>query len=171
MNYQELTWPSLPDHIETDLLEFCRSESIENSTNKLNYSSTGRGQLYLVFNAPDYLINWVKENVPVSLEDNVVKLQVWRNTDQVRRHIDLIRDFSYNYLLMDHPGITRWFDNEEVTDSVKYEHKKWYKHVGGTKYHDVIHVNNFRAAVTIFKEIKPRPGFSSSLWEHRPSNT
>lgn len=171
MNYQELTWPSLPEHIEAALLEFCRTEPIENITNKIKDLPPGMVQSYLLFDAPDYLIDWVKEHIPVSLEENIVKLQVWRDTDQVRRHIDRKREFSYNYLLLDHPGITRWFDNEEVIDSVRYEHKKWYKHIGGTKYHDVINVNNFRAAVTIFKEVEPRSDLPFSLWDYRRPGT
>lgn len=164
MNYEELNWPSLPDNIETLLLEFCRSEPAENATNL--YKDLPK-QAFFQFNAPDYLVEWVEKNIPIPIGDNVVKLQVWRDVDYVKRHIDRIRHFSYNYLLMEHQGITRWFEDEEIVDSVRYEYKKWYKHVGGEKYHDVIDVNKLRAAVTIFKEIEPRTDIPSSLWDDK----
>lgn len=153
MNYEELNWPSLPNDIEEKLLEFCQTVPDEDANNLIQ----GYKQQFLRYDAPDYLKKWVIENIQIDGE-YVVQLQIWRHCDIGKRHIDTRRDFSYNYLLMPHSGITRWFEDDgTLIESVQYEYKKWYKHIGGKKYHDVINVNNFRPAVTIFKMLPKDP--------------
>lgn len=151
MNYQELSWPALPDAIEAELLKFCIEVPDELSISAPPAKISSPLQ-FVQFDAPDYLKEWVKQNLNEINEEFVVQLQIWRNTDYGHRHIDKKREYSYNYLLMDHHGITRWFEDDgTLIESVKYKHKKWYKHIGSVKYHDVIGVNNFRPAVTIYK--------------------
>lgn len=150
MNYLELNWPALPNDIENKLLKFCQTIPDNEATNLIKNLPPGAIQEFFQFSPPEYLIDWIKENIQLD-GDYVVKLQVWRHSDYGRRHIDTRRNFSYNYLLMDHQGITRWFEEDgTLIESVRYEYKKWYKHIGGEKYHDVLHVNNFRPAITIY---------------------
>ncbi len=156
MNYQELSWPALPDEMEAELLKFCREVPDEMAANAPPSKISGPLQ-FAQFNAPDYLKEWVKQNLNDLDEEFVVQLQIWRNTDYGSRHIDMKREYSYNYLLMDHPGVTRWFEDDGTfIESVKYQHKKWYKHIGSVKYHDVIGVNNFRPAITIYKKTETK---------------
>jgi hypothetical protein len=151
MNYSELAWPVIPHDIEAELLKFCVECPEELSIQKKKFPKLENLEFFQ-FDAPEYLIKWIKENLIEINDEYTIQLQVWKNSDYGRRHIDMKRDYSYNYILMDHPGITRWFEDDGTfIEEVKYEHKKWYKHVGSEKYHDVINVNNFRPAVTIYK--------------------
>jgi hypothetical protein len=110
MNYEELNWPTLPEDIEARLLDFCQTEPDTNAVNFATMAVFGKVEFFQ-FAAPDYLVQWVRENITLD-NSHVVQLQVWKYTDQGKRHIDRKRDFSYNYLLMEHPGITRWFDDD-----------------------------------------------------------
>jgi hypothetical protein len=165
MNYQELNWACLPQNIEDKLLEYCRTTTdIPIDDNKLGIPYNKME--FVKYDGPDYLKEWVRENLPMIDETYSIQLQVFKNSDYGRRHKDIKRDFSYNYLLLDHPGITQWFnDKGELIDSVKYEYKKWYKHVG-VQYHEVLNVNYFRAAVTIFQEVDST-GKGSPFWPAR----
>ena len=154
MNYQELNSPNQPKDIEAKLLEFCQTVPDKDAANSEKNLPTGFLQEFFQFDSPEYLINWIKENLPLE-SGYVVQLQVWRHIDQAMRHKDVRRDFSFNYLLMDHSGITRWFEDDgSLIETVKYKSKKWYKHIGGEKYHDVIDVGNFRPAVTIYYPVE-----------------
>jgi hypothetical protein len=165
MNYLELSWPALPDYMETDLLKFCTEVPFEQSIQAVNPTAARQ---FTQYDAPNYLKEWVRQNIPEITEDYTIQLQIWRGTDYGQRHIDKKRYYSYNYLLMEHPGITRFFEDDGTfIESVHYEHKKWYKHIGSEKYHDVINVNNFRAAVTIYKikEYGPPESVRPVLWQ------
>ena len=151
MNYLELSWPALPDYMEADLLKFCMEVPFEQSIQAVNPTAARQ---FTQYDAPNYLKEWVKQNLKEIDDDYTVQLQTWQYSDYGVRHIDKRREYSYNYLLMKHPGITRWFENDGTfIESVNYQHKKWYKHIGSLKYHDVLHVNNFRPAVTIYKRV------------------
>ena len=158
MNYLELSWPSLPGVMEAELLKLCLldnedcSEIYKNS--KTLFQSDKEKRTFIQIDAPDYLKEWVKQNLKEINDEYTIQLQIWQHSDYGVRHIDKRREYSYNYLLMEHPGITRWFENDGTfIESVNYQHKKWYKHIGSLKYHDVLHVNNFRPAVTIYKRV------------------
>jgi len=155
MNYQELTWPALPEEMEAELLQFCMEVPDEMSVQAGIVRNSGPLK-FAQFDAPEYLKEWVRQSLNDVNDEFVVQLQIWRHSDYGRRHIDLKREYSYNYLLMEHQGLTRWFEDDGTfIESVHYQHRKWYKHIGSIKYHDVIGVNNFRPAVTIYKPKQP----------------
>ena len=163
MNYQELDWPALPEAMEAELLQFCMEVPDEMSIQSGIAKYPGPLQ-FAQFDAPDYLKEWVQQNLNDVNDEFVVQLQIWRNSDYGRRHIDMKREYSYNYLLMEHQGITRWFEDDGTfIESVQYQHRKWYKHIGSAKYHDVVGVNNFRPAITIYKRKE-----SAEITETRP---
>jgi hypothetical protein len=162
MNYLEMSWPTIPDEIETQLLKLCANHPDEAEKLAKEPRLT-----FFQYDAPDYLKQWVYENLAEINDEYTIQLQIWKFADYGLRHIDKKRDYSYNYLLSEHPGITRFFEDDGTfIESVKYEYKKWYKHMGSVKYHDVIHVNNFRPAVTIYKrtEVSVPESVRSMFW-------
>lgn len=166
MNYQELFWPALPEAMEAELFQFCLKVHDEMPTPANASDAIAPFQFiqFAQFDAPEYLKEWVRQNLNDINDEFVVQLQVWRNSDYGRRHIDIRREYSYNYLLMEHQGVTSWFEDDGAfIESVQYQHKKWYKHIGSAKYHDVVGVNNFRPAVTIYKRKQ-----SEEITETRP---
>ena len=163
MNYSELTWPSLPNEMETSLINFCANHSDETAI-LAKYPDTQ----FFQFDAPDYLKQWVHENLTEITEEDTIQLQIWKHTDYGNRHLDFRRAYSYNYVLMEHPGITRWFEDDGTfIESVNYKHKKWYKHIGSVKYHDVLNVNNFRPAVTIYKRKQTTDYTRPLFWKEK----
>ena len=142
--YQQLDWPQIPEPIIISLLE--------NTKNKIEYlkkinsiASTG----YFQVPATEELVNWVQQNLPVD-NDHVVAVQVFNNVENAKMHKDLTRDIAYNYLLVPHTATTRWFDDHvNLIDQVQYQYGFWYKHSADI-FHDVIDINGFRAAVTVY---------------------
>lgn len=153
-NYEErFDWPAMPDELEQKLLKYI-TEEVDVYADNVHYR-TSRGNpediRFFWYEPPEYLQEWVDENIPLGPEYRTI-VQVWRNFDYGNRHRDGLRDHSFNYVLAPHPGITRWFDEDDddtLIEQVHYLPKKWYKHYG-SKWHDVLHVNNFRPAVAMF---------------------
>lgn len=146
-----MDWPPLPAEMELELLQLCNNHPDEPALIAKYPDLT-----FFHFTAPDYLKQWVYQNISDITEEYNIELQVWKHAEHGNRHIDRKREHSYNYLLMEHPGITRWFEDDgTLIESVNYKPKKWYKHIGSVKYHDVINANYFRPALTIYKRIDP----------------
>jgi hypothetical protein len=151
--YETLNWPALPAEMELKLIQHLLDIDNPYAENIHPRNSRRKDTKFFWHTAPDYLVTWIKENLPAEVDDDFcVVLQVWRNTDTGKRHVDSQRKFSYNYVLGEHPAITRWFQAEndiEPVDQVQYQPGVWYKHYGKL-HHDVIHVNQFRPAIAIF---------------------
>ncbi len=152
--YIELNWKPLPADLQELALTHCKTrDPMEHE----NFSPLGskippEKNSFFWFDVPDQVIDWIRTNLEIP-ESSKIYSQVWLNTDVAYKHIDLRRKFSYNYILEDHPGITRWFDTDgNELDRICYKHSTWYKHIGSVYHHDVINVNYFRPAITIFNE-------------------
>lgn len=155
--YEIVNWPKLPSHMESDLLNYSKScsykDNIHHRTSKASPDQYDQIQFFW-FSPPTYLIDWIEKNI--SLDDRYTTvIQVWRYSKKFKnygnRHKDGARDFSFNYLLEPHLGITRWFEDDgTLIDEVNYKSSVWYKHYG-EKFHEVDNINSSRTAISIFE--------------------
>jgi hypothetical protein len=158
-NYELMNWPSLPREMEIELIEYINSCSFDDNihphTSKFKIEDRHKIQFFF-FKTPEHIEKWIRENLPIYPWHSVI-IQVWRycaeHGDRGQRHKDSLRRYSYNYLLEDHPAVTRWYsdiDGSTILDEINYPAHKWYMH-NGRNFHDVDNINGSRSALTIFK--------------------
>jgi hypothetical protein len=147
--YEELEWPSLPEELLSSLVRW-------GLTADRAVPASGRPSFSLL-QTPWSLREWVKENVPVEIDEGwMVTLQRF-DTMHAGFHVDSLRDWSYNCVIYGDAGITEFkpsFDSDEVT-SVKYKKNRWYYHKSSVP-HAVRAIPATRLAVTVFKFLPHR---------------
>lgn len=147
--YEELEWPSLPDHLVSFLTEWGMSAARA-------VPAKGKPEFSLL-QTPWSLREWVEENVPIDIDKGwMVTLQRF-DTLHAGFHTDSLRDWSYNCVIYGDAGITQFkpsFDSDEVT-SVKYKKNRWYYHKSSVP-HAVKAIPVTRIAVTVFKFLPHR---------------
>jgi len=145
--YELLDWPKLPEDMEQRLVEWSNTAEDRWPGSKMHGV-----QFFNHFEAPDYLVNWVKENLPLD-DSYTVILQRFFNIDVCPIHKDYMRDYSFNYLLVPSDAETHFYnDDKELIHTVKYDHRQWHRHESKV-YHNVTGINNYRLAIAIFKLI------------------
>jgi hypothetical protein len=160
--YIPLDWPEVPEDICKKLLEY--STTAENiwegrhiASRIVNGKEEVRKALHFAqYKAPDYLINWVRENIPEIPQHYIIRLQGPVGMYDIGYHKDGMRSSAFNFLITDDPGTTMWVDdNDRLVGQVNYTPKIWYQHQGQLK-HCVKGCAEQRLSVTIFEyEIQP----------------
>jgi hypothetical protein len=142
--YEKKNWPSFPDDMAADLIEWSLSSE--------RAIPASKKEPFSMLTAPWSLRQWVVENIPIDLSDEwVVTIQRF-DTDYAHFHTDTIRKWSYNCLLHGEGAVTRWKEDMEgdVVETVKYDANRWYFHNSAVP-HSVSEIPKQRTAVTIYK--------------------
>lgn len=178
MNYEEQDWPSLPEGMMSDLISYAleaekfdyqdlgdQSAWSEEVRNEYRSCFLDQGKAsYGIVKAPDYLIDWVRENLPLG-DEYFVGLQSFDGLFKTPIHKDSIRDHCYNNVLTTNSPTTAFFDdNKKLIDKVRYKQNCWYYH-NTDVYHKVTEMRGFRVAVTVFEPLPHRLGASYELSE------
>jgi hypothetical protein len=146
--YLELDWPSIPDEICTQCREYIKeAENV--------WIPTTRGPSALMFfkqyAAPDFLLEWIYNNILVDLEGFTVRLQ-YAPREIVPAHIDLKRSSNHLYVIDSDDGTTSWLnDAGDIIKSVSYKERVWYAHQSKVL-HQVTGMTAGRLGISIFKE-------------------
>lgn len=165
MNYELKDWPSLPEQMVEDLLEYGKDCKDIVGGEEAGFKFPGDDTpVYCILRSPQYLIDWVKDNIPELNEDYFIGLQRFLRVPWIPIHVDSIRSYAYNNVLTkDEDTETCFYSNKILIDSIKYQKNKWYYHNASVE-HNIINLNTgYRLAVTIFKVDKSRVGKDYSL--------
>lgn len=149
MDYHtQLPWAKVPETLVQDLLQHAQVASDV-------WPSTQAQGNYKQFDLPTELKQWFYDNLPIPSTHEVM-LQQYEGIKEGTKHIDRIRDFSYNYVLLTGGDtVTSWYDEEgTLLDAIHYEPFEWYRHEGSVR-HGVSNMSSKRLAVTVF-ERKPK---------------
>jgi hypothetical protein len=147
--YIRMDWVSVPDTLVQKLID--HSEVAQDA-----WASPEANGHYKQFKLPVELQQWFYDNLPIPSTYEVM-LQQYDGIARGTKHIDKIRDFSYNYVLLT-GGDTRtsWYDEKgNMLDTIQYEPFIWYRHEGSIR-HDVSQMSSKRLAVTVFDRHKKR---------------
>lgn len=139
--YLPLEWPTLTHQMHLDLVEYAKSAPNIRPTNRRNIDN------YHHYPVPDYIEEWCRANLDITPEHRII-LQRFFNTRNVPPHIDGNRVETCNYVLSESGPITRWFNNNQVVDTVVFPQHKWYK-LKVDAMHDVINIKTERLALSI----------------------
>lgn len=148
-NYVHMPWPSIPDEMRGRLVEYTKNTPIIGD-------GVAGGRLiegipvYGIVRPPKYLTKWVEENIP--LKDHFLGIQRFYGMEDVRIHIDSIREYCFNCLLTDTGPVTSFYDNnKKIVESVTYQQNEWYRHET-KRYHGVTGIPEpYRISITMFK--------------------
>ena len=142
MNYEKKDWPRLPESMVADLLDYIHE------ADAIGGDSHGYG----IAEAPEYLLLWIKEHLPLS-DDFFVGVQRFVGLFNTPVHKDSIRDYCYNCVITADTATTVFYDEKlKVTETVKYGQNQWYYH-NTNVFHKVTEMDDFRAAITVFKPL------------------
>lgn len=163
MNYEEKDWPSLPEDMISDLISYAlAAETIGGKSASPSFN--GFESVYGIVAAPDYLRDWVKDNLPLS-DDYFIGMQRFTNIFKTPIHKDSIRTYCYNNVLTENSPTTSFYDEDmNMVEKVKYRHNSWYYH-NTDVFHKVSEMRDARVAVTIFKPVVSRTGRKYELVE------
>lgn len=152
--YEELSWPRMPEEIETEAIEFAKTavniDNVKNHPARANrFTEMFPDADFSQFAVPESVERWVRENLPVT-DAHVVKLQQHINMPFGVPHKDVSRANAFNYLLTEGDAETIWFNDDRVEiDRVQYKKGVWYFHESRV-FHQVVGMTHYRLAVTVF---------------------
>jgi len=139
--YSELDWPLLPSTMHTDLVEYAKTAPNIRPVTRRNIDN------YHHYPVPDYVEEWCRANLAITPQHRII-LQRFFNTRLVPPHIDGNRVETCNYVLSETGAVTRWFENNQLVESVVFPQHKWYRLKVDTM-HDVINITTERLALSI----------------------
>ena len=108
---KELDWPQIPiDICEATITHVENSDFLRNQAYHVldNYT-------YELYDAPQVLIDWCAENIPVDLSGFVVKVHRLLPPEIEKHKDDSHRISSFNFLLTADPAVTTWYDEDKKT--------------------------------------------------------
>lgn len=163
MNYEEKDWPSLPEDMIPELISYAlAAETIGGKSASPSYN--GVESVYGIVAAPDYLRDWVKDNLLLS-DDYFIGLQRFTYIFKTPIHKDSIRTYCYNNVLTENSPTTSFYDDDmNMVEKVQYRQNSWYYH-NTDVFHKVSEMQGARVAVTIFKPVVSRTGEKYELAE------
>lgn len=152
--YVQKDWKAIPDDVCQLLLEYMQTSSEQIREiypwQKKGHSHYGE---FAMHDAPDFIWEWCKENLPLDFNQYVISVQVV-SSHECKTHIDSkLRASSFNFVLTDDRAVTSWYDDtqENILHSVQYKPRTWYHHQGSI-YHRVTGIKTPpRIGVTIYK--------------------
>lgn len=158
---KELDWPQIPiDICETTITHVENSDFLRNQAYHVldNYT-------YELYDAPQVLIDWCVENIPVDLSGFVVKVHRLLPPEIEKHKDDSHRISSFNFLLTADPAVTTWYDEDKKTvkHSTVYKQYTWYHH-HGRLWHDITEIKTPRMAVLIYQDLW-KPGDYERLYK------
>lgn len=148
--FVEKDWKPIPEELCVRSLEYIKTaEFLENQIwhHFGNYN-------FEMYNAPDFLVDWCRENLPFDMTGFTVGIQQMLIHD-INKHVDgSLRESSFNFVITDDGGVTSWYeamDNNNIVGSVHYKPRTWYQHQGHVP-HRITGIHPPRVAVSIFKD-------------------
>ncbi len=147
--YRELNWPSLPEELCEELVEYYSPNHVENI---LVLKKTVAFQMHTLVH--QQVIDWIKSNLNLP-DDYTICIQKVKYG--LLPHKDYYRNSSYNFVVTKDAGTTtRWHSNGgiRILHEVQYKPRVWYHHQSMVMHSVELEdptVN--RVAITVFKEI------------------
>ena len=173
LHQHQTLWPAIPHALEQLCLDHCQPGG-DLYTEFLRANPWAIEALaidpvdhqdppFTQWEAPQEFVQWAHSNLPLAWDQHLwrTRVQRFRARDSSPVHKDILRDYSYNYLLKPSSALTLWHDDQGQTiDHICYPQGQWYRHEGSVA-HSVINILEPRWAVTVYIDIEPTP---DALW-------
>jgi hypothetical protein len=155
--YRELDWPSLPEELCNELMEYYSPDDVENIYARPMHKDDQNPHIKSVTYQMHTLVHqqvfdWIKSNLNFP-DDYIISIQKIKYG--LTPHKDYYRNSSYNFLVTKDAGtITRWHSKTgmKTIHEVQYKPRKWYHHQSRVMHSVELEdpkVN--RVAITVFK--------------------
>ncbi len=148
-----------------ELLDYSRSGEILGGSDSAFNPRNEIIPAYSILKSPNYLLDWVKLNIPAITNEYFIGLQRFSGVTSIPIHTDSIRSYAYNNVITPDIGTTTCFYDEEdrLLNRIMYEKNCWYYHNTSIPHNITNLYNKYRVAVTIFKVDFSRIGSDYTL--------